>query len=117
MLDVIRSALLATTWCRALGVLNGRGKTGRRTGRAAGHNAVPHPRDGDYDAGFTQFVTKATDRYSHGLGKWVGIFVPGLLEKLLGTEVARGGDHQRLQYGDLLGRKLDKAAIAPHPAG
>jgi hypothetical protein len=78
---------------------------------------VPYPDARLYWLRFSELAPKPADGHRHRLGERVGVLVPGLLQELLGAQVAGRGGHQRLQHGQFLRGQRERAALVPGEAG
>src|ERR1700735_5856925 len=79
-------------------------------GRAC--DSVSEVRDGLDYRGVTELPTEASDSDRDGASEGVGVFVPHLLEEVLGAEDRVLCPHERLEDGELLDRQVEPSPVA-----
>src|SRR5215831_8958822 len=67
---------------------------------------------GGDDRRVAELAPQAADGHRDGVGERVGVFVPDLLEQVLGAEVRGAGAQQRLQNSELLDGKVKQPPVA-----
>jgi hypothetical protein len=63
------------------------------------------------DVGFFELAFEPADRDADGVGEWVGVLVPGLLEQSFCAERAGAGVEQRFEDGELFGRQVELCGL------
>ena len=69
------------------------------------------------DLWLAEFASESSDGDLDGVGEWVGVFVPGLLEEPLCAERAGAGFEQGLEHSALFWGQLDGLSVAGDGAG